>query len=157
MTDIIRHLVSGQPVPVRNPSAVRPWQHVLEPLSGYLALAARMLASDEPQWCGAWNFGPQQSDEVPVRDLVERVCRAWGQGTWKDVSDPAQPHEAAVLRLSIDKAMSVLGWRPVWNLAATVDRTVAWYRRYQANPGHSMRDASLGDIAAYETERCCMR
>ncbi len=103
LTDAVRHLESGRPVPVRNPDAVRPWQHVLEPLSGYLTLAARMLESDAPSWCDAWNFGPLPGEELPVRRLVELFLQYWGEGTWTDVSDPNQPHEAGVLRLNIDK------------------------------------------------------
>ncbi len=116
MTDVVRHLQAGQPVPVRSPRAVRPWQHVLEPLSGYLMLAARMLQSDDPALCDAWNFGPLPGEEIPVAQLVELFVQAWGDGAWQDVSDPQAPHEAGVLRLCIDKAVDQLG------LAAAVER-----------------------------------
>ncbi len=149
--DVVRHLQAGEPVPVRNPAAVRPWQHVLEPLSGYLTLAARMLASDDPKWCEAWNFGPLPGDEIPVGRLVDSFIAAWGEGQWKDTSDANRPHEAQVLRLGIDKALRQLGWRPRWNVAEAVRRTAAWYRRFYRDRPSNMREACLADVAAYES------
>jgi CDP-glucose 4,6-dehydratase len=148
--DAVRALAAGEPVPVRNPRAVRPWQHVLEPLSGYLALAARLLASDEPRWCDGWNFGPGPDGECPVSELVERLCRAWGGGTWRDAGDAAAPHEARVLRLSIDKAFRELGWRPRWGLDTLVGHAARWYRSYYLDRPASMRGLCLEQIAAYE-------
>jgi CDP-glucose 4,6-dehydratase len=147
--DVVRHLQAGEPVPVRSPAAVRPWQHVLEPLSGYLTLAARMLASDDPRWCEAWNFGPLPGDEIPVSRLVDSFVAAWGDGQWKDVSDPSQPHEAQVLRLGIEKSLYQLDWRPRWSVAEAVQRTAAWYRRFYRDRPSNMREACLADIAAY--------
>ena len=149
VTDIVRHLSAGQPVPVRNPRAVRPWQHVLESLSGCLSLAARMLNSDEAEWCSGWNFGPRADDEVTVAELTERFCGAWGGGTWEDVSDPSQVHEASILRLCIDKATTRLHWRPRWALAQAVARTAGWYKLFYADSTASMREASLADLQAY--------
>src|SRR6185369_13186476 len=100
------------PIPVRNPRAVRPWQHVLEPLSGYLTLTHRLLQSDDPHWCAAWNFGPVSGSEMPVAALADAFVRHWGSGSWEDKSDPHAVHEAGILRLSIDKATAILGWRP---------------------------------------------
>ena len=148
--DVVRHLQAGEPVPVRSPAAVRPWQHVLEPLSGYLTLAARMLVSDDPRWCEAWNFGPLPGDDTPVGRLVDSFLAAWGEGQWKDMSDPGQPHEAQVLRLGIDKALYELGWHPRWSVAEAVQHTAAWYRRFYHDRPSSMREACLADIAAYE-------
>ncbi|HTW91265.1 MAG TPA: CDP-glucose 4,6-dehydratase [bacterium] len=153
MTDMVLSLSKRQPVPVRNPGSVRPWQHVLEPLSGYLALASAMLSSEDPKWCGAWNFGPRPDDEATVKDLVERFCTAWGGGKWRDASDPTQPHEAGVLRLSIDKAVRELGWRPRWNLEQAINHSVTWYRSYYRDPTGSMYDACRKDIADYEAVR----
>jgi CDP-glucose 4,6-dehydratase len=150
VTDIVRSLAAQRPVPVRNPRAVRPWQHVLEPLGGYLTLAARMLASDDPHWPDAWNFGPRGAGDVPVVEVVNQIIAAWGAGTWQDVSDARQPPETAVLRLSIEKAVRELGWSPRWDLREAVRRTAAWYRAYYENPGADMRPACLDDIAAYE-------
>jgi CDP-glucose 4,6-dehydratase len=149
VTDLVRCLSEGKPVPVRNPSAVRPWQHVLEPLAGYIALAEAMLQSDDPRWCSAWNFGPGRRGEATVQELVSQFCVAWGEGRWEDVSDPSQPHEASVLRLSIDKAAAQLNWRPRWSLGQAVTCTAEWYRRYYRRPDQSMRDVCLGDLDAY--------
>lgn len=148
-TDLVQSLAAGQYVPVRNPLAVRPWQHVLEPICGYLTLASRMLEGNDPSLCAGWNFGPLADEQATVGELVDCFCRAWGGGNWKDVSDPAQPHEAAVLRLSIDKALRELNWRPRWRLVRAVEHTARWYRRFYQNPGASMREASLADIDAY--------
>lgn len=153
-TDLAKALSAGEPVPVRNPQAIRPWQHVLEPLSGYLTLAARMLTSDDPKWCSAWNFGPSPREQLTVRDLVESYCAAWGHGTWKDVSSPSAPHEAGILRLSIDKAVRELAWRPRWTVAEAVARTAAWYKAFYQTTGVSMRERCLADIAAYEAAAC---
>jgi CDP-glucose 4,6-dehydratase len=147
--DIVRAFTANVALGVRNPQAVRPWQHVLEPLCGYLTLAARMLQSDDPCWCGAWNFGPARDECVPVRRLVEEFCKAWGGGQWKDQSDPQAAPEATVLRLNTEKAFWELGWRPRWTLAEAVRRTAAWHRRFAAG-GPPMLQSCLDDIAAYE-------
>lgn len=151
LTDVVRHLQAGQPVPVRSPRAVRPWQHVLEPLGGYLALAARMLQSDDPAWCDAWNFGPLPGEEIPVCQLVKLFVQAWGSGSWQDVSDPQAPHEAGVLRLCIDKALHQLGWRPRWGVAEAVRRTAEWFRRFYASPAPDALAACRQDIEDYES------
>ena len=150
VTDIVRHLAAGRPVPVRSPRAVRPWQHVLQALSGYLLLAARMLRSDDPAWCDAWNFGPIPGEEVPVAQLVEWFLAQWEGGTWEDLSDRRHPHEAHTLRLSIDKALGQLGWRPAWGLQEAVRRTARWYRQFYAAGSRGMREACRQDIAGYE-------
>jgi CDP-glucose 4,6-dehydratase len=147
--DIVAHLSTNRPVPVRSPRAVRPWQHVLEPLGGYLTLAAKMLASDDPSLCDGWNFGPNQDGNATVQELVEQFCTTWGSGTWQDLSNNAQPHEACLLRLSIEKAIAHLGWRPAWSFRETIEHTAAWYREFNLSNGESMRDVCLRDIAAY--------
>lgn len=149
VTDIIAHLARREPVPVRNPQAVRPWQHVLEPLSGYLTLGARLLGPQPEACCCAWNFGPEITGCVPVQELVECFCRAWGGGTWISTATPGQPHEAHVLRLCIDKARRELGWQPRWALEEAVVRTVDWQKEHLANPGACTRAACLRDIDAY--------
>ena len=151
VADAVRSLVAGEPVGVRNPKAVRPWQHVLEPLSGYLLLAERMLQSEDPAWCDAWNLGPMPGQELPVARLVEGFLAAWQGGSWRDASSPNQPHEAALLMLAIDKALGQLGWRPVWEPAEAIARTARWYRRFYDRSSPSMLEACLEDIAAYET------
>ncbi len=155
VTDAIAHLVQGLPIPIRNPRAIRPWQHVLEPLSGYLQLGAKLLTSEDPKWCSAWNFGPTAGDTIPVGNLVDRLCQAWGSGSWKNTGRPDQLHEAQALRLSIDKATAVLGWSPRWSVATTVERTVGWYRQFHQAAGNDtipdMRAVSLADIEAFES------
>jgi CDP-glucose 4,6-dehydratase len=152
LTDAAVALAAGKPVPVRNPGAVRPWQHVLEALAGYLTLASRMVCSDDPALCTAWNFGPYSGQEATVRQVVEMFIQSWGEGKWEDKRDPNASHEAAVLRLSIDKAICALAWQPRWNLARTLQHTAAWYRGFYRDPNQNMREACLADIAAYQ--RC---
>ncbi len=133
--DCIRALRSGETVKLRNPDAVRPWQHVLEPLSGYLGLGARLLSSDRStrrQASEAWNFGPAEENTSSVRELVESIIDAWGGGSWRAESSAADFHEAATLRLSIEKAAKLLHWHPRWNLQKTVELTVGWYRAFYA-------------------------
>jgi CDP-glucose 4,6-dehydratase len=154
LPDAARCLAAGQPLPVRNPSAVRPWQHVLEPLSGYLMVAARMLGDDDPRWCEAWNFGPHSSNDKTVGELVELFCQAWDGGQWHDASDSRQPYEAATLRLNVDKAVQQLGWRPKWPLHHAVQRTARWYKQFYrgTRAAGSMLQTCLDDIAAYERD-----
>jgi CDP-glucose 4,6-dehydratase len=151
LPDCIRALQARQPIPVRNPSSVRPWQHVLEPLSGYLCLAAALtgLPRCDSTLCSAFNFGPRHDASRTVAALVEEVLNHW-PGTWKDTSDPAAPHEAALLRLSIDKAQALLGWSPVWGFARTVEQTVSWYRQTAADPATAAALAlrQIGDYHA---------
>jgi len=149
VSDIVKALSADKPIPVRHPDSVRPWQHVLEPLSGYLTLACRMLQSDDPEWCSAWNFGPLEKDVVSVKQLVEKFCQAWGNGSWLDCSDTTELSETGVLRLSIDKATKELGWRPRWDLDQALSRTARWYRNFYSGAA-SMRKPCEADITAYE-------
>jgi CDP-glucose 4,6-dehydratase len=151
--DAVRSLLNGSPVPVRSPRAVRPWQHVLESLSGYLALAARMLQSDDPAWCDAWNFGPVPGQELSVADLVDGFVAAWGGGRWTDTSGASRPHEAAVLRLNIDKSLFQLGWSPTWTPDEAIARTAQWYRHYYESDEPNMRAACREDIEAFQSVR----
>jgi CDP-glucose 4,6-dehydratase len=147
VADLVRALADDRAISLRYPDAIRPWQHVLEPLSGYLTLGARLLTAD-PLAAEAWNFGPDAQDDARVRDVVERFLRRWGTGRWVDDSAADHPHEAGVLRLSAEKAASRLAWRPRWRLAEAVDRTVAWYRTVAADPA-TARSACLRDIEDY--------
>ena len=125
--DCVRALSRGEPITVRNPTAIRPWQHVLEPLFGYLLLAAKLHES--PRFAGAWNFGPDDEDTRTVEELVKTVVEAWGDGAcWSSVPQVAAPHEASVLTLSSTKAMQGLGWRPTWQFGHAVRATIAWYK-----------------------------
>lgn len=144
--DAIRALAADRPVPVRNPASVRPWQHVLEALSGYLVLSARLLEGDA-RAAGAWNFGPSARSVRTVRDLAGEIVRAWGRGAWKHVRSRGAPHEAALLMLDCSKAHRQLAWRPRWDFATTIARTVDWYKACHA--GADARDLCLRDIRAY--------
>jgi CDP-glucose 4,6-dehydratase len=148
VTDMVAALTAGRPVSVRNPRAIRPWQHVLEPLSGYLTLACAMLEAPGPRWSAGWNFGPVSGTEITVGELADAFVKAWGAGSWRDESSPDQPHEAETLRLCIDKAISQLGWRPRWTCAQMTERTSRWYRRVLCE-GADARQACEDDIQAY--------
>ncbi len=134
VTDCIAALCAGKPIGVRNPGATRPWQHVLEPLSGYLWLAAKLLGSDGHRHGQAWNFGPPMQSVCTARELVELLIDSWGEGGWEDLSDPDAPHEAKLLALSCEKAFRHLGWEPTWQLRDCIRETVHWYRQW--NEGH---------------------
>ena len=145
--DAIRACVAGKPISVRHPQATRPWQHVLEPLAGYLTLAQRLYA--EPLCHSkAYNFGPAAAANRTVQELVEHLLPHWpGAAGWRDVSQPGAPHEAGLLHLVADRAQQQLGWRPRWDFATTVARTAGWYHRV-----HRCEDAlasCLDDLRAY--------
>jgi CDP-glucose 4,6-dehydratase len=135
--DSIRALRRGETIPVRNKSATRPWQHVLDPLSGYLVLGAALWEIvDErndkraTEICSAFNFGPDPKSNRGVREVVDEVLKHW-PGKWIDKTEPNAPHEAGLLSLKIEKAARVLGWRPVWDFETAIAKTVAWYRAVQ--------------------------
>lgn len=151
--DCIRSLSKGLPIGVRSPRAIRPWQHVLEPLGGYLLLGVRLLGRERvADFCEGWNFGPEAASAQPVSALATALVKAWGAGEWVDQSDPKAHHEASLLRLSIDKAHAKLGWQPRWNFAETIMRTVAWYHaQLDGASAEELRALSLDQISAYET------
>ena len=146
--DCVRALLAGDEVLVRHPGAVRPWQHVLDSLSGYLWLGAR-LWRDGHERDGAWNFGPGAAANVPVAEVVADFLAAWGTGTWR-AADAAgrELHEAGLLRLDCAKARDELGYGGVWDVRAAVSRTAAWYRAW-AGGGAEPRAALDADIAQY--------
>lgn len=125
--DIIRALESGQPVLVRNPASVRPWQHVLEPLSGYLLLGAK-LQQDPVRFASAWNFGPKEEDVLTVEELVKEALQVYGSGQYEAPPLTGQPHEAHLLHLDITKALQQMQWQPKWNAAAAIQQTIQWYK-----------------------------
>lgn len=127
--DCIRALESNKPIHIRNPNAIRPWQHVLEPLSGYLLLAEKMF-EDPGNYCEAWNFGPKEESMKNVSEVADIVVENWGKGSWESHLDENAPHEAHTLRLDIAKAMNRLGWKPVWNIDEAVRATIEWYKSY---------------------------
>ena len=125
--DIIKALKEEETIEVRNPHAVRPWQHVLEPLCAYLFLGT--LLNDDPQtFSGAYNFGPNPEDHITVKELVELSIKTWGKGKWKETSDYTQPHEAGLLKLDISKAINKLGWKPKLNAKEAIKWTIDWYK-----------------------------
>ncbi|GGD50557.1 CDP-glucose 4,6-dehydratase [Croceicoccus pelagius] len=124
--DIVRAMVAGERVQIRSPHAVRPWQHVLEALGGYLLIAQR-LAKGERDYADGWNFGPADSDTQPVGWIVEKMINEWGEGGF-DLDDGPKPHEANLLRLDCSKARAKLGWQPALGLAETIRWIVAWHR-----------------------------
>ncbi len=144
--DILRAVSAGEPVLIRNPLATRPWQHVLEPLSGYLVLC-QALWNDPAAAAEGWNFGPRDEDARPVQWIVEKMCALWGEGaSW--VRDPSvQPHEANFLKLDISKARAGLGWEPRWNLARALESIVDWQRAWTA--GDDMHAYCLSELARF--------
>jgi len=144
--DSIRALTNAEPIAVRHPHATRPWQHVLEPLSGYLLLGARLLSHgcDRAAACDSWNFGPDPTETRTVKDVVERVIARFGRGSWREDS-AGGPHEFSLLRLATDKARLQLGWRPRWDFERTIDATVDWYKAF--NAGDAMPDWCERQIA----------
>lgn len=140
--DIMAAAASGSVAIVRNPSAIRPWQFVLEPLRGYLMLA-QSLATDGPQFASAWNFGPREEDGVSVGELAERVRTAWGDVTLRREPQVNAPPEASVLKIDSTKAGTMLGWRPVLTLSRAVELTVSGYRHFQGDDVLSSMNAIL--------------
>jgi CDP-glucose 4,6-dehydratase len=151
--DIVRAAVRGKAVVIRNPTAVRPWQHVLEPLHGYLELGVRLMHGGAG-WAEGWNFGPEAGGMVDVGTLAELVVRAWGTGApplQLGTQEP-QPHETRVLRLDISKAAVRFGWRPVLDLTETVALTVDWYKAHAFSPT-AMRAFTERQIEVYMARR----
>lgn len=144
--DLVRGFSAAQPVPIRNPGAVRPWQHVLEPLAGYLVVAERLLAG-RADGATAWNFGPDPVGARPVAELVARAAARWGAGAdWVLDAEP-QPHEARLLQLDSTQARARLGWAPRWSTDRAIDETIDWYRAHRR--GADMRAFSLAQINRY--------
>lgn len=144
--DIIRSLSAKQTVRIRHPHAIRPWQHVLEPLSGYLLLA-RYLYEEGAVFAEGWNFGPLAEDAKPVSWIVQRMCELWGNGASYELDNKLNPHEAHYLKLDCSKAHTKLGWQPRWRLAQTIDSIREWVAVYEANG--DMRATCLQQIAEY--------
>lgn len=145
--DIMNAFIDGRPVLIRNPLAIRPWQHVLEPLHGYLLLAEK-LWSDGPKFAEGWNFGPQESDAKPVQWIVEHLVKHWGNDARWSQDQQAHLHEATYLKLDCAKARHFLGWHPVWDIGRALEEIVAWYAAYVR--GENMADVTLGQISQYE-------
>lgn len=146
--DIIRAVARGESVSIRSPGAIRPWQHVLEPLSGYLMLAEQLVASGGA-FADGWNFGPADEDARPVQDVVGLVTELWGDGARWELDAKPHPHEAHYLKLDCSRARQVLGWRPRLALADALRWTVEWYRAHRS--GADMHAFCLEQIARYQS------
>lgn len=150
--DIVTAFENGQPVHIRNPNAIRPWQHVLEPLRGYLILAEK-LVQEGTAFAEGWNFGPQDEDVKSVGWVVEQMAQRWGKGAKWQIDLGEHPHEANYLRLEILKAQDRLDWKPALSLENAIDLIVDWYIKRQA--GTNIRALTLSQIADYQTRVCC--
>jgi CDP-glucose 4,6-dehydratase len=148
--DCIRALSAGQPAVIRHPEAIRPWQHVLEPLGGYLWLGCRQW-EDPTAFTGAWNFGPLGSGHIRVRKVVELILATWGEGEWTAQPSLSQEDvtEASLLKLDITKAQSLLGWSPLLTVEEAIQWTVGWYRQRHANPETKLHDLTCQQIHRY--------
>jgi CDP-glucose 4,6-dehydratase len=145
VVDLVNAIEQNKPLEIRSPLAVRPWQHVLEPLGGYLLLGAKMM--NEPgAYTEAWNFGPEQQNICNVKTLVSETINQWGQGEWKDVSANEGKHEAKLLSLDISKARFHLNWQPVLDLQKTIEYTVDWYKNYKST---DVNELCLSQIENY--------
>ena len=127
--DFIRAIIKGDKVQIRSPYAIRPWQHVLEPLTGYLTLA-KALYENGPTFAGAWNFGPDDSDAKNVEWITEKICKLWGENSGFEIDKNPQPHEANYLKLDCSKAKAELQWSPKWNITQTLDSIIEWSKAY---------------------------
>lgn len=144
--DCVNSLVNNEPIHIRNPHAIRPWQHVLEPLSGYLLLAEK-LYNHGPEYAEAWNFGPNDEDAKPVEWIVQKMIEKWdGQASYK-VDEGDHLHEAGYLKLDCSKAKIQLGWQPHWSLETAIEKIVQWSNNYQSK--ENIRKVSLRQIQEY--------
>jgi CDP-glucose 4,6-dehydratase len=148
--DIVRGIEAGRPVHIRNPGATRPWQHVLEPLSGYLVLAEKLYTQGSA-FAEAFNFGPAEEHAQPVQWIVEQLTQHWGEGASWLLDDGKHPHEAHYLKLDCAKARATLGWSPQWNLGLALKAIISWHKAHQG--GQDMRAMCLQQIADYASAR----
>lgn len=148
--DCINALRRSEPIVLRNPQSIRPWQHVLDPISGYLLLAAKLLKAPR-EYSGPWNFGPDSDAVRTVRDVAERIVGCWGDGAVQEQPLAGAPHEARTLVLNCDKANRLLGWHPKWDFELAVAETVSWYRRVAA--GESADRVSMQQVFSYMEHR----
>jgi len=149
--DCIRALINNQTIEIRNPHATRPWQHVLEPLSGYLLLGSLLLQGTN-NFSEAWNFGPSDNDILNVLNVTEQIISTWGTGECKILNNKNNLHEANLLKLDISKAFSRLKWRPVYHVHQAISETVNWYKEYYNNKSTEIYDFTLNQISNYVKE-----
>ncbi len=144
--DCAMALLKGEKIRIRNPHAIRPWQHVLEPLCGYLTLAER-LCHEGPGYGESWNFGPNDDDARPVEWVAKSICAKWGENSGYEIDTVEHPYEAGYLKLDCSKAKTGLGWYPRWDLEKAIDSVVRWTRAYRENK--DMREICLMQIEEY--------
>jgi CDP-glucose 4,6-dehydratase len=147
--DAIKAFEANKPLMIRNPLATRPWQHVLEPLSGYLILA-QALYEHGSVFASGWNFGPQDEDNRPVKEVVDLLISSWGDAARWEKEGSEQPHEANLLKLDCSKSRAQLGWIPKWNLEMATQKIVQWQKAYQAK--ENMQEICLRQIKCYLNE-----
>lgn len=148
--DCIRALSRQQAIGIRSPRAIRPWQHVLEPLSGYLQLGAA-LWQDPQKYSGAWNFGPENNSHLTVAQMADKLVKYWGSGSWKDLSDPNAVHEAHLLKLNCDKAHAELNWYSALTIDECLQMTADWYKEYYSEiPTKNMYQSCVKQVSKYE-------
>lgn len=149
--DMVKAVMLGEPLEIRNPYAIRPWQHVLEPLAGYMRLAEQLYLHGQ-DFSGGWNFGPNDGDNQNVEKVAALLCMHWGEGAAYDKAnvDACNLHEAAVLKLDCSKARAHLQWYPKWSLDEAVCKTVAWYKAYQKE--QDLYEVSLEQIEQYTSQ-----
>ncbi len=144
--DCIRSLLKGEAILIRSPHAVRPWQHVLEPLAGYLLLAQRLYEGGQ-RYADGWNFGPDDNDAKPVEWIVKKLCAKWGQDASYEIDKGEQPHEAHYLKLDCSKAKFVLDWYPKWDLEQAIDKVITWTLAYKEK--RDLKEVCLNQIEDY--------
>jgi len=144
--DCIKALVEKKPIKLRNPEGIRPWQHVFEPLYGYLLLAVK-LQKDPLNFSTAWNFGPFEQNTAKVKDIVEKIVKLWGEGTYKIIQEKSY-HETGILRLDISNSLFKLGWKPKWDLDTALNHTVKWYKTFYTSP-EKIIELSIAQIREY--------
>ena len=143
--DVLRSFEKNKPVIIRNPKAIRPWQHVLEPLSGYLILAQKMY-HDQSKYSEGWNFGPNEQDVKPVDWILNKMISKWSNSSW-ELDSSSNPHEANLLQLDISKAESKLGWKPIWELSYTLEKIIDWHQAWINK--EDMQVVCLSEIKEY--------
>jgi len=146
--DILRSFEKSEPVVIRNPKSTRPWQHVLEPLSGYLVLAQKIY-NDQNKYSEGWNFGPNEQDVKPVDWILNRMIGKWPNSSW-ELDSSSNPHEANFLQLDISKSEFKLGWKPVWELSHTLEKIIDWHQAWLNK--EDMQTVCLSEIEAYMTD-----
>lgn len=148
--DTIRAFVEKKPLMVRNPNAIRPWQHVLEPLSGYLMLCQQLI-NHPKEFTEAWNFGPNNEDAQPVSTLADIMMKCWGENAIWQIDAGAHPHETRYLMLDCSKAKTLLKWRPIWGVERALDETIQWYKAWHKQ--NDMYEFTLRQIGTYQQEK----